>query len=159
MKFQPPLPNEKIAAIKNLGFGLVNKLILFFQNVFWDRDVDFICSCSNSTQDRGKFFLFVNMFKVVGAPILVAMIAGQSAAELEVRSGEEVVTMAIQTLQRIYGKSVTNPNRAVVTRWAGDPFARGAFSYLGVGCNGSEFDILAKPIGDQLFFAGEATSK
>jgi len=40
--------------------------------------------------------------------------------------------------------------------WANDPYARGAYSYLGIG--GSDaVSSLAKPVRNTLFFAGEAT--
>lgn len=31
--------------------------------------------------------------------------------------------------------------------------------YISVGCTGDDYDELAKPIGDRLFFAGEATCR
>ena len=40
--------------------------------------------------------------------------------------------------------------------WRRDPFARGAYSYVRVGGEGAR-ENLAAPIGDTLFFAGEAT--
>lgn len=158
VQFHPPLPPEKINAVNKLGFGLLNKLILFFPNVFWEKNADLIGCASNSSDTRGEFYLFINMEKVVGSPILVALIGGQAALALETKSGEEVVSQAMKQLQKMYPNAV-NPSRAVVTRWAGDPFARGAFSYLTVGCTGNEYDILAKPVGDRLFFSGEATNR
>ncbi|MGA2759731.1 MAG: FAD-dependent oxidoreductase, partial [Candidatus Cybelea sp.] len=41
--------------------------------------------------------------------------------------------------------------------WSGDPFARGAYSYVAVG-GGNARAVLAAPVDDVLFFAGEATS-
>lgn len=155
--FTPPLPNEKISAINRLGFGLLNKLVLFFPQVFWDSTADYIGSTSISS-NRGEFYLFLNMFKVTGSPVLVALIAGQAALRIENCPGEEVVSRAISILQKIY-KNVPSPARAVVTRWANDPFSMGAFSYMSVGCTGDEYDILAKPLMDRLFFAGEHTHR
>ena len=40
--------------------------------------------------------------------------------------------------------------------WAADPFARGAYSYVRVGGIESQ-TVLAQPVADTLFFAGEAT--
>jgi monoamine oxidase len=40
--------------------------------------------------------------------------------------------------------------------WQGDPFSRGAYSYALVGGTEAPRE-LARPIGDSLFFAGEAT--
>ncbi len=39
--FEPSLPVEKEKAIQNLGIGVVNKVVLVFNDVFWD-NVDYI---------------------------------------------------------------------------------------------------------------------
>jgi monoamine oxidase len=41
--------------------------------------------------------------------------------------------------------------------WQGDPFSRGAYSYVGVGGDGAPA-VLARPVQNTLFFAGEATA-
>jgi monoamine oxidase len=46
---------------------------------------------------------------------------------------------------------------AFVHNWQRDPFARGAYSYVGVGHNDTARRSLAAPLQDTLFFAGEAT--
>jgi monoamine oxidase len=43
------------------------------------------------------------------------------------------------------------------TRWQADPFARGSYSHALPGHADDRF-VLAAPVGDQLFFAGEACS-
>src|SRR5688500_16169085 len=53
---------------------------------------------------------------------------------------------------------VPDPDGFVVTRWRADPFARGSYSYLAVGSSPADRRALATPVGDRLFFAGEATS-
>jgi monoamine oxidase len=40
--------------------------------------------------------------------------------------------------------------------WQADPFSRGAYSYAKVGADGAHA-ALASPVGNTLFFAGEAT--
>jgi monoamine oxidase len=45
---------------------------------------------------------------------------------------------------------------ALVQDWQADPFARGAYSYVRVGGEGAR-QVLAAPLRDTLFFAGEAT--
>jgi monoamine oxidase len=41
--------------------------------------------------------------------------------------------------------------------WVDDPFSAGGYSYVPVGADGQR-EVLARPIGSQLFFAGEATA-
>lgn len=53
---------------------------------------------------------------------------------------------------------VPDPEAWVVTRWRADPLARGSYSFLAVGSSPEDRRALAAPVGDRLFFAGEATS-
>ena len=46
-----------------------------------------------------------------------------------------------------------------MTRWASDPLAGGSYSYFRVGAEAEDYDALAEPVGDRLFFAGEATNR
>jgi len=156
IQFIPSLPGEKVISIQKLGFGLLNKLVLFFSKCFWNPDEEYF---GNTSVNRGEFYLFINMQKIVGAPVLVAMISGQAAYSIETLSGEEVVSRAMNILKNIFGPTVTNPTRAVITRWASDPFAMGSFSYVAVGSSGKDYEILAKSINNKIFFAGEATNR
>ncbi len=56
------------------------------------------------------------------------------------------------------GSDVPEPEDWVVTRWRADPFAGGSYSFLAVGSSPDDRRALAAPVGDRLFFAGEATS-
>ncbi len=40
IKFDPPLPQSYKSSISKLGSGLLDKLVLKFNHVFWDSDVD-----------------------------------------------------------------------------------------------------------------------
>ncbi len=53
---------------------------------------------------------------------------------------------------------VPDPTSYRVTRWANDPLARGATSYLGVGATPDDRAALGQPINNKIFFAGEAVS-
>jgi lysine-specific histone demethylase 1 len=49
--------------------------------------------------------------------------------------------------------------QAVMTRWASDPMTYGSYSSVAVGSAGpADYAAMARPVGDRLFFAGEATS-
>jgi polyamine oxidase len=47
----------------------------------------------------------------------------------------------------------------LVTRWASDAEAGGSYSNMPIGSSPEDFDALAEPVGERLFFAGEATSR
>lgn len=54
--------------------------------------------------------------------------------------------------------AVPDPEDWVVTRWRADPFAGGSYSFLAVGSSPEDRRALAAPVGDRVFFAGEANS-
>ena len=56
-------------------------------------------------------------------------------------------------------RKVTKPIASAVTRWGSDPFAHSAYSYVAKGCTGVDYDILAEPVSNVLYFAGEHTNR
>jgi len=49
------------------------------------------------------------------------------------------------------------PNGAVVTRWAADPYARGSYSHVAVGSGPEDLRAVAQPPSERVLFAGKAT--
>uniref|UniRef100_A0A7S4DHT5 Amine oxidase domain-containing protein n=2 Tax=Lotharella globosa TaxID=91324 RepID=A0A7S4DHT5_9EUKA len=158
--FNPPLPMWKTASIGRLGFGLINKLVLEWkeEDVFW-RDVDMFGHIKDSPENRGNNYMYWNLKKVTGKPILVSIFSGKAAHKLESTPKEDLVKEAMEQLRRIYGEQIPDPIRTLKTGWKGDPLARGTYSYVKVGASGSDYDKLARPVKDRLFFAGEATCR
>ena len=156
--FSPPLPPAKHQALHRLGFGVLNKVALFFERPFWQHNTDFFGRVVPNPKHRGRFFLFFNLHPASGSPVLLALAAGAAAAELEVLDDEAVTQQSVEALQSMFGaKTVPQPVRTVVTRWGADKFARGSYSYVHVGASGQDYATLGEPIGDRLFFAGEHT--
>lgn len=58
---------------------------------------------------------------------------------------------------RCFWQEYSIPVSVEHTDWAIDPFALGAYSYIAVGAAPEDMDILAEPIDNKIFFAGEAT--
>lgn len=87
--------------------------------------------------------------------------AGQSAYDCEQMSKEDLVQEALETLALIYPEKqpIPTPLESMVTRWSHDEFAQGSYSFVGREGTGDDYDLLAKSIDDQLYFAGEATSR
>jgi monoamine oxidase len=54
--------------------------------------------------------------------------------------------------------TIPEPTNALITRWRADEFARGSYSYLSLDNRPGDRELLAAPVADALFFAGEATS-
>lgn len=144
VRFDPPLPQWKQVAIKRLGFGNLNKVILCFDRVFWEPDINLFGHVGSTTASRGELFLFWNIYQL---PVLLALVAGQSAHIMENVSDDVIVGRCIAVLKGIFGdKVVPQPKETVVTRWRADPWARGSYSYVKTGSSGTDYDLLAAPV-------------
>ncbi|XP_061378555.1 lysine-specific histone demethylase 1A [Danaus plexippus] len=162
VKFDPPLPDWKVAAIKRLGYGNLNKVVLCFERTFWDPSANLFGHVGTTTASRGELFLFWNLYS---APVLLALVAGEAAAVMENVTDDVIVGRCIAVLKSIFGHAaVPQPKECVVTRWRADPYARGSYSFVAVGSSGTDYDLLAAPVPDssgenRLFFAGEHTMR
>ncbi|GLU04539.1 hypothetical protein SLE2022_216790 [Rubroshorea leprosula] len=160
IKFSPPLPQWKQSSIQRLGFGVLNKVVLEFPEVFWDDNVDYFGATAEETDRRGQCFMFWNVRKTVGAPVLIALVVGKAAIDGQNMSSSDHVHHAVLVLRKLFGDaSVPDPVASVVTDWGRDPFSYGAYSYVAIGASGEDYDLLGRPVENCLFFAGEATCK
>ncbi len=155
VKFSPSLPEAKSAAIRALGFGAAHKVVLRFQRRFWNNTTDFIGFAGDR---RGQFVEWTDLSRVLGEPILSLWSHGNAARRLDQLPKDKVVDVALAVIQRVFGRQI--PEAAVTTSsWSSDPFSLGAYVNLPVGATFEHLDALAEPVGDRLFFAGEATSR
>ena len=168
INFDPPLPEWKLGPIQRLGFGLLNKVILVFDEAFWDVDQDMFgllrdADIPNSLDqedyaaNRGKYYFFWNCVKTSGLPVLISLMVGDAAFETEKTSDSEIVAGVTQELARMFQRPrIPIPRETIVTRWGQDRFACGTYSYVGATSLPGDYEALARPVGN-LHFAGEAT--
>ena len=154
--FDPPLPDVKKSAIKNLGMGVLNRIVLKFPQIFWPKSPVGIYL---SLGDKLSMPCFLNYAKLYDQPILVAFTCGQQARMLEAFSDKDLIVNVMVGLENFFGKNVPQPNGYLITRWGEDPFSYGSYSYIPVGASGDDYDILAESVEDRVFFAGEATNR
>jgi vacuolar protein sorting-associated protein 33A len=167
VKFEPQLPAWKEDVIGRLGFGILNKVVLVYDKVFWEPDrhifgvlQDAPNRHSTAQKDyatnRGRFFQWFNVSNTTGLPCLIALMAGDAGFDTEHSSNDMLVTEATNILRSVFGNDVPHPVEAVITRWGSDRFARGSYSSAAPGMLPDDYDAMARPIGN-LFFAGEHT--
>ena len=125
----PALSNSKLLAIRSMGMGTLNKLVLHFPAVFWDQ-VDFL---GHAGKDRRKWLLFMDMSRVSKRPILVAMSGGPFAVLSERLSDTEITRRAMDVIRSIY-PDAPDPVSSRATRWKTSKFSRGSFSFIPPGC-------------------------
>ncbi|KAF8404615.1 hypothetical protein HHK36_009502 [Tetracentron sinense] len=163
LEFVPELPQRKKDAIQRIGFGLLNKVAMLFPYDFWGGGIDTFGHLTEDSSMRGEFFLFYNYSSMSGGPLLVALVAGESAIKFETMSPVDAVGRILDILRGIFvpkGVDVPNPVQVVCTHWGSDRFTYGSYSYVAVGASGDDYDVLAESVGDgRVFFAGEATTR
>ncbi|MCS7001347.1 MAG: FAD-dependent oxidoreductase [Dehalococcoidia bacterium] len=152
--FSPDLPPRLQRSIDRLGVGLLNTVVVRFPRVFWNADHHLF---GVVTAQPGAWNEFVDLSRLLDAPILCGFNAGAYARRLEWRSDREIVDEMMAVLRSVFGPHVPNPTGWRVSRWGADPFAMGSYSHLPVGATGDDYDTLTEPIHERLFLAGEAT--
>jgi polyamine oxidase len=78
--FEPALPAAKQAAIDRLGMGLLDKVYLKFETAFWPAEID---AFGFMAREPGRFAGWVNLYKVMGEPILLGFTSGSAAEALD----------------------------------------------------------------------------
>ncbi|MFC9087390.1 flavin monoamine oxidase family protein [Nocardiopsis dassonvillei] len=150
--FDPALPEDKAGAVRRLGSGRLEKLFLRFEEVFWG-DAEVLVHLGT---EEGTWFHWYAGQRVMGAPILVCRNGGNAARFLEEKDEADVVGHALDSLRGLFRK-VPEPVGHHLTHWMDDPFARGSFSFTAVGSGDEDRVALGEPVGERLFFGGEAT--
>jgi len=100
ISFHPPLPEWKTQAINNLGFGLLNKVVLCFEHRFWDAHVHLFGHVATATASRGEFFMF---WHLSNAPVLISLLAGEDAVKFESLPDDVILAKALSVLRSIFG--------------------------------------------------------
>jgi monoamine oxidase len=165
VRFKPDLKGKK-EAIGKLAMGGVAKIILRFRERFWERSGFQAQPTGERLPPLGFLHSSDESFPTwwtaqpVRAPIITGWAGGPAADRLTLRGEEFLVKRAFDSLSRMFGlrhEKLAELLVACYTRdWQADPYARGAYSYIPVG--GLEAPrLLAEPVEDTLFFAGEAT--
>ena len=154
--FEPPLPELKRLAIRRLGFGTLNKIAVHYPERFWSEEqyvFGYLC------RDTDRYpTVVINLWKSHGKPILVMLLGASLGRELESWSDEEVFSYATTVMQDIFGPDIPAPDHISRTAWSSDPFARGSYTCIGIDASPEDIGVLAEPVEERLYFAGEATN-
>jgi monoamine oxidase len=154
--FHPHLPKSKREAIRKTRMGVFNKIFLKFDSVFWDQEDELIGYMGSQDEDWPEI---VNFHRIAGLPVLLAFSAGTAGEKNELRTNAELVECLMACLRKMYGQNIPEPVGHLVTRWNQDPFSLGSYSYVPVGSKQSLRRQIGTPVGNRIFFAGEATSQ
>jgi monoamine oxidase len=148
LRFSPALPG-KVAAAGKLPLGLDDKFFLHL-----DRAEAFpVETRIFGATDRitGSYQL-----RPFGRPVIECYFGGSLARELEAEGGDAFARLAIDQLAAHLGGDIRKRLEPLFgSAWGRDPWALGAYSYARPGDAGAR-EVLAEPVDERLFFAGEA---
>jgi monoamine oxidase len=149
--FYPALP-AKLDAARGLPLGLDNKVMLALdQPEALPKDGNLRGATMRTAM--GSFHL-----RPFGQPCIEGFFGGSFARALEEAGDGALAAQAIDEIAALLGSDFRKKLKPLAeSRWAHDPFARGAYSHALPGHAGKRA-VLAAPVDGRLFFAGEATS-
>jgi monoamine oxidase len=151
IRFDPPLP-AKVDAARGLPLGVDNKVMLRLDDAeALPKDTGLRAATMRTAM--GSFHI-----KPFGQPCVEGFFGGPFARELEDAGQGAMAAQAIDEVVAILGSDYRRKlTPLAASRWAHDPFAQGAYSAALPGHAGARA-VLAAPVDNRLFFAGEATS-
>jgi monoamine oxidase len=149
--FTPAIP-EKTQAATGLPLGLDDKLFMALADADeFDNDVRLFGHTDRAA--TGAYH-----FRPFGRPLIEAYFGGRLAAELEAKGDAAFFEFAVSELVNLLGSDFARRIKPIrLHRWGADPFSLGSYSFAVPGSADCRA-VLAEPIDDRLFFAGEACS-
>lgn len=156
IEFKPALDSSYTDAFSGLKMDTLAKLFLQFNsNVdFGVPNINSICVPLTDTAEVP----FITA-KVWGENIAMLLVLGTLAERLENDGEEAMIDYTLTTMASMFGSSVNRDNLVARSHhsWLKDEWSLGCVSYAPPGAVPLR-QSLAKPINNQLFFAGEAVS-
>ena len=151
IRFHPPLPG-KVDAARGLPLGVDDKVMLALD------EPESLPKDGNLRGATMRTAMASFHLRPFGQPCIEGFFGGSFARELEHAGDGAFAAESIEQIVKLLGSDFRRRLKPLAeSRWARDPFARGAYSHALPG-HAADRAILAAPVDDRLFFAGEATS-
>ena len=152
IRFDPPLA-DKLAAAAGLPLGVDDKLFISLEGQLPGVEHDTYLVGSTRSRETMSY-----QVRPLDRPAIYCFFGGRFAAALE-REGEAAMfAFATGELARLFGNDIRKRMAPLAaTAWQQDPWSRGSYSFALPG-HADDRAVLAAPVDDRLFFAGEACS-
>lgn len=150
IRFHPALP-DKVEAARGLPLGLADKTMLAVDDDGLPKDGSLRAMTMRTAM--GTYHL-----RPFAQPCIQGFFGGRFARELEDAGEGALLAQSIDEIVALLGSDYRRKLKPLAqSRWARDPFARGSYSHALPG-QAHQRAVLAAPVNERLFFAGEATS-
>lgn len=153
--FEPPLSTEKRRAIDAFRMESATKLIFQFSEPIWDADLTYMAHNERTAR------WWTPGYGRDGSAIISSYITSRRAWHTDQHSDEDCIASGLYDLSKMLGKPMTVVYNAFKSlkrvSWGNDPYTRGGYAAVPPGFADIR-PTLARPEGNTLFFAGEATA-
>jgi monoamine oxidase len=162
--FEPSLV-VKQPALAKIEMGAALRLVYHFKSKWWN---EILRKVKSNAQPLGFLFAPEEPLMVwwssepMDLPLLTAWAGGKNALKLGRETREDLKRAGISSLSRIFGVDGQSIGSELINvgyhDWLHDQFSLGSYTYLAAGGGVEAPKMLAEPVENVLFFAGEATS-
>lgn len=156
IRFTPELPARLQSALAHVPTGHANKVAFRFRrDIFGLPETSYVNFMDERDPSRPACSFQINPF---GSSLAIAYLGGDLAESLDKAGEAEMISFARAALSDMFGTDIFKEmTGAAATRWTSDPHVLGAYSCALPG-HGHERTVLAEPVGERFFLAGEAVS-
>jgi monoamine oxidase len=154
LAFNPALPDAHQRALAGLEMGETAKIgLLFDRNVFVGLDDNTVVLAAHNRRSQPLV-----QAKAWGQNMAIVIIGGPEVGEMEKRGA--LIDYAKDQIAEMFGNDAKNAiTKAVTSSWCTNPWVRGGYSSALPGGVPGRTQLAEEALDDQVFFAGEATSK
>ncbi len=163
IKFSPPLPARKIKALDGISMTYSNRVLMQLKKKFYKskkikNDTWFNTKCnSNGVRSPQTYY---GSLKMGGSDVSLFGISGQFAKDLGEEGDEATIDFILNDLKSTFGSKFYKKYfiKAKSIAWSKNPFTFGSYTGAIPGKANNLRRELRMPVGDKIFFAGEATA-
>jgi len=163
IKFSPPLPTRKIKTLDGISMTYSNRVLMQLKKKFYKskkikNDTWFNTKCnSNGVRSPQTYY---GSLKMGGSDVSLFGISGQFAKDLGEEGDEATIDFILNDLKSTFGSKFYKKYfiKAKAIAWSKNPFTFGSYTGAIPGKANNLRRELRMPVGDKIFFAGEATA-
>ena len=163
--FVPPLPADKLKAIRDLGFGQLGKIILKFEREITSKyklaPLMFLWLPEDKEQKFPWATEFITLEQIYKSNLYEIWVDATSLSSIESASEEDIAEAISYVLGKMFKHPVPKPVGVYRHGWSSDPLFYGAYvTHLADIDTSGCITILQQPLyNNRLLFAGESTIK
>ncbi|MGB0523207.1 MAG: flavin monoamine oxidase family protein [Flammeovirgaceae bacterium] len=153
--FTPSLPTDKVAAFNEINMPDGIKVFMEFSERFYP-DIVYEGSPLSGSTDGEKVYYDAAFGKNASKNIFALFAVGEPSAEIaNLPNDAAIIEFVLNELDQMFeGKASATYVKHVIQNWTKEPYIQGSYSH-----NDVDIEVLARPLDEKIYFAGEAYSE